>query len=574
MTLRNWRWLLIVVLLAVQAGTAAVILLGLKDKTSEQMIAHAKLSLDHVGESIAHHIDHVIAPAVVGLKVGRRLVADGVLDPNNVRDLEHYFLAKLEADPLIAGLYVGRADGSFMMSTRNDEGVLSALVESYGGLRSVLITQRDENLDYLRTWVDPQNAFDPTEQPWYAAARQSDRAVMTSAYPFFESGVPGVTAAVELRYPDGSDAGVLGVDIDSGMLSSYMAHTIGSGGVSAILVDEHDQVIASSVEKLPLSPEAGNTIPTFSSVADKALQVLRQRIAFDQTQTRTTSGAMPASNQIYSFTADQETRLGLTRSISLGADQVDWTLLIQMPASAYRSDLSQLFDSKLTVLLATLGVTVLILLLGYFGLGGPTYRREQDAGLDPLTGALTRPEFERRLQGMLSKRRETEIDSRIYLVALDLDGFKALNDEYGEVSGDLVLSRFVARLTSKVRDSDLIGRNGGDEFVLAVQLDSDVDMLSTMERIRGEVVAKEFPSAAGLHQMSFTAGIACFDADESLDNLISRANQALVTGKARGRNRCYMAPNHHARWPETVVSAITAQHATRRDDWTSQIHSD
>ena len=526
--------MLIVVLLAIQTAAAAVILLGLKDKSSAQLTANAKVSLDRLSDAVAQHIDQVIAPAAVGLKVGRRLVVDGMLDPDNVRDLEHYFLAKLEADPLIAGLCLGRADGSFMMSSRNDEGVLSALVEPQSGLRSVLMTQRDKDLEYLRTWVDPQNEFDPTAQPWYAAARQNDGVVMTSAVSDSESGMPGLTAAVDLRYPDGSDAGVLGVDIDLKMLSTLMAHVIGQGKASAVIVDEHDRVLASSAEKPPLS------LDSFTAAHE----------------------------------SNPESSLGLAKSVSLGTDLLNWTLLIHMPASAYRGELSQQFDSKLTVLLASLGVTVLISLLGYFGMGEPRYRPGQDASLDPLTGALTRPEFERRLQGMLSKRRETEVDSRIYLVALDLDGFKALNDEHGESSGDLVLSRFVARLTSKVRDGDLIGRNGGDEFVLAVQLDRDVDMLSTMERIRREVVADEFRGAAGLHPVSFTAGIACFDADESLDNLISRANQALVTGKARGRNRCYMAPNHHARWPETVVSAISAQHAARRDDWANQIHSD
>lgn len=568
MTTKTLRWLLIVMLLVVQAAVAMVVLFGMKDRTTTQLTENAQANLNRLGSAVANQADNFLAPGLAELRVGHRLVADGMLDPAKFRRLENFFLAELQANPTIAGLYVGRANGSFMMTTRNEAGVLSSLTESDGDLQSVLMTQRDNELGYLRTWVDSQNTIDPTQTPWYKAAKDKPGITVSPAHRVSHTGVPGISAAIELHYPDGSDAGVLGVDIDLQALSTFVAQSLASANASAVILDEHDQLVAwSRQEQLAAMPDE-TALPAFASIADEALQTIRRRIAADEQSgigfTRAAHGAEMIGSGLDSFTVGQQPILGFVRTLPLAQGELNWTLLVQMPATEYAGGIGELFDAKLKVIVATLAVTVLISLLGYLGLSDPTVHREQDVGFDSLTGALTRPEFERRMHGVLDSRRETEADARIYLVALDLDGFKALNDKHGVPTGDLILARFVARLGSKMRDGDLIGRNGGDEFLLAVRFDRDVDVLATVERIREQVVKDGFRSKVGMHQLSFTAGVACFDADESLDSLISRANQALVTGKARGRNRCYLAPDHHAHWPETVVSAISAQHRQRR----------
>jgi len=567
MTTKTLRWLLILTLLTAQVAAAIVVLLAMQNRTTEQLTDNAQLNLERLGHSVAQQADQFIAPALAGLSVGHRLVADGILDPARVRHLEDYFLAKLQAHPTIAGMYVGRDDGSFMMTTRNERGVLSALIESYGGLRSVLMTQRDQELEYLRTWVDPQNSFNPTERPWYIAAKKKPGISVTSPYRFFRSGVPGVTASISLQYPDGSHAGVLGVDIDLRALSGLVADSLNSShaNASAIIIDQNAHVLAASDPSKLTAISQATVMPSFTSIANEALQALHQRFEAEKAPANFAGDHLNAtSSEVEWFRVGKQFNMGLVKGIPLAGGLIDWTLLVQMPASEYLGGIKQLFDAKLKTILAVLAVTVIIALLGYFGLSDAPYRAQHGPGLDPLTGALTRSEFERRMHGMLNSRRETENDSRIYLVALDLDGFKALNDNFGESGGDMILSAFVARLTSKMRDSDLIGRNGGDEFVLAVRLDRDVDPLSTIERIRQDVIRDGFRTKAGVHQLGFTAGIACFDPAESLDSLISRANQALVTGKARVRNRCYMAPDHHARWPETVVSALSARDSQRK----------
>ncbi len=93
-------------------------------------------------------------------------------------------------------------------------------------------------------------------------------------------------------------------------------------------------------------------------------------------------------------------------------------------------------------------------------------RIEQLAYTDPLTGLANRRRLEERVEAALLDARLT--DSALALVFLDLDGFKAINDELGHAAGDEVLVRTAKRLTSRLRRGDVLARLGGDEFLVAV----------------------------------------------------------------------------------------------------------
>ncbi|MGH1361134.1 MAG: sensor domain-containing diguanylate cyclase [Burkholderiaceae bacterium] len=550
------KWIrrsLIALLLIVQAATMMVVLRGMSQQATSQLTNNAQVSLERLADSVAYQADRFLAPAEASVQVASRLVADGILNAANDRELESYFLAELTARPSIKGLFVGRADGSFLFVNRNAEGLVTKSIDVYGRKKTIMLTQRSANLNYLRSWVSPQDTYDPRARPWYRKARDQAGLVWTSAYTFFSAGAPGISAAMPLRYPDGSDAGVLGVDVEIRDISAFIAQVPTTESGKAVLIDQNQNVVGFSDFATLTARLAKDSLPAVSAVVGAPLQALAARIP-----------ANLGNARFESFELDEQAYLGLIRPLSLLDGRVNWTMLVQMPSSEYFGVLDTLFANKLRTLLAVFGLIIVIALLGYFGLSDPKDRILGDARIDPLTGALTRSEFERRLQGMLRGRRELESGSRLFVVALDLDGFKSLNDEHGEEIGDVLLAKFVRRLRRRMRHVDLIGRNGGDEFILAARFDRRVDVTETINRIRREVVDETFRTAAGLHQLGVTAGIAGFDEEEGLDSLISRANQALVTGKARGRNRCYMAPDHHARWPETAVSVISAQFAARR----------
>jgi len=131
-----------------------------------------------------------------------------------------------------------------------------------------------------------------------------------------------------------------------------------------------------------------------------------------------------------------------------------------------------------------------------------------------------------------------------WVVLIDLDHFKHVNDTYGHDAGDAVLKAFGEILQSNTRSSDIAGRIGGEEFLHAVTHADEEDMPLLVERARAKLVARTF--AFGGSQVSVTAsfGVAGFRGETAppFGELISRADRALYRAKQMGRNRVEFEP--------------------------------
>lgn len=157
---------------------------------------------------------------------------------------------------------------------------------------------------------------------------------------------------------------------------------------------------------------------------------------------------------------------------------------------------------------------------------------QRQAERDPLTGLLNRRSLE-------SHVRELDQAAISYCVAFcDLDHFKVLNDTYGHAAGDRALRRFAELLTDGLRPDDLIGRWGGEEFVVVLPGVSTASAAAAIERIRGaltlELIQAEHP------RFTFSAGIANAGGLEFEDALLI-ADQALLRAKDAGRDRVLIA---------------------------------
>lgn len=142
---------------------------------------------------------------------------------------------------------------------------------------------------------------------------------------------------------------------------------------------------------------------------------------------------------------------------------------------------------------------------------------------DPLTGLYNRRYIDEALKNMLESARRSRKPLSVILV--DLDGFKAINDEHGHPRGDLVLCQTVAALRSALRQSDVLGRQGGDEFIL---LDPS-DRASAARLL--ERAAQAVRAATGL---SLSAGIGCWPEDGGTpDELIAAADRRLGDSKRK-----------------------------------------
>ena len=161
---------------------------------------------------------------------------------------------------------------------------------------------------------------------------------------------------------------------------------------------------------------------------------------------------------------------------------------------------------------------------------------------DDLTGLLNRRAMLDRMQ--LEQRRSLRSGSPLLIAQLDIDHFKAVNDTHGHAAGDLVLQSFADTVRRNVRDTDVLARWGGEEFVLLLCDTPAADAVALMERLRQAVQAMQVPvpQSGGPITVTVSIGLARHTPADPLAGTLERADQALYAAKAGGRNRVVPAP--------------------------------
>jgi two-component system, cell cycle response regulator len=158
-----------------------------------------------------------------------------------------------------------------------------------------------------------------------------------------------------------------------------------------------------------------------------------------------------------------------------------------------------------------------------------------EATHDSLTGALNRrPIYEVLSHEFSRARRKT---SSFSICLCDIDFFKQINDKHGHLAGDDVLKGLVRTLQSNIRDYDMVGRYGGEEFLVIAPNPHEVQDNLLFERLRSVVADAKFPTQTGNISVTISAGVARFREETSIDELIAVADEALYGAKAGGRNR-------------------------------------
>jgi diguanylate cyclase (GGDEF)-like protein len=161
-----------------------------------------------------------------------------------------------------------------------------------------------------------------------------------------------------------------------------------------------------------------------------------------------------------------------------------------------------------------------------------------DSEKDTLTGLYNRRKLEAKLSELLAShirgRRGTDQQNRDFLAILDLDRFKRINDTYGHLIGDEVLLIFSNLLRQTLRDSDLIFRYGGEEFIVILQ-DAPATMIhEVLDRVRQRVAEHAFPQVG---EVTVSIGYAVIGGHQLPPEIIAEADLALYYAKEHGRNR-------------------------------------
>ena len=161
---------------------------------------------------------------------------------------------------------------------------------------------------------------------------------------------------------------------------------------------------------------------------------------------------------------------------------------------------------------------------------------EKQALVDPLTGLPNRRVAEGALETELS--RAGRFDEPLAMIMTDLDDFKQVNDRWGHPFGDVVLREFAAALADSIRDIDLAGRWGGEEFAIVLPGTDLEGGAALAERIRDNLRARTLIAPDG-ERVDVTAsfGVAAYPAAETKDELVAAADAALYDAKRGGKDR-------------------------------------
>jgi diguanylate cyclase (GGDEF)-like protein len=190
-------------------------------------------------------------------------------------------------------------------------------------------------------------------------------------------------------------------------------------------------------------------------------------------------------------------------------------------------------------------------------------RLERLANRDELTGALTRRAFLAQAGALLDAARATGIPAGIpfALAIVDIDHFKAINDHYGHAAGDRALAQFGRVVAAGIREPDLFGRLGGEEFALLFPAMAREDAVMCLDALRVAALSVRRGDSPSSHPhgapaptvatadtqtahagLTFSAGVDVFQHGDTLASLMARADTALYEAKTRGRDRVVSAP--------------------------------
>ncbi len=158
---------------------------------------------------------------------------------------------------------------------------------------------------------------------------------------------------------------------------------------------------------------------------------------------------------------------------------------------------------------------------------------------DPLTGVLNRKGLDEAIAREISRARR---HSAVLCVGvLDLDNFKQLNDTFGHRTGDEALRHLADVARGSLRQQDVIGRLGGEEFLVLLP-DADVEQAAEiMTRLQRALTKHIFLADNSRILITFSAGIACIGAEETAAEAIDRADKAMYAAKRAGKNRVLVA---------------------------------
>jgi diguanylate cyclase (GGDEF)-like protein len=551
-----------------------------------------------IGLRISAHLDRFFSSAVVVAQSTAEAMRSGRLDPNRLDDLERQFVGQMRYLPYLTFVSFGRADGQYVGATRsldtNQVHLMTSLKRD--GMTLDTYAVEDNNARSARMAVGP--SFDARTRIWYQQAEEKGRLSWYPVYKYKPYESLGVGVSVPVYEPGGRRLlGVATGDVALAQIARYLqTQTIGRSGM-AFVAEPDGKLIATSlsgptfrlegenVVRLaiadypdPRMREAGQWVQR-AAAGQQRIMVNGERHLLDLRPYRDAFGLhlligvlLPERDFSAPFNDNVQLAGWLTLAIAalgslFGVLLTGWLVrpILAINRRAGRIARGELVGSdaadevgpirELSALNHSFNAMAASLRSTFFGLEARVAERtraleavndelERMAMLDGLTHIANRRRFDAVLQQ--EWRRCLRERQPMSLLMLDVDDFKAYNDEYGHQAGDRVLisvAEFCASETQ--RSTDVAARYGGEEFVIILPNTNAAGALAVAEAVaaavRGAAIPHRRATAAAVVTVSVGVATHFPELQKTAEQLVGAADAALYAAKRAGRNRVVVA---------------------------------
>lgn len=545
-------------LLSYQTGLRAV------DELSEQLLLDIS---NRVTQATSRHLasSSVMLNAVVPelATSGNDGVGRTDLVPATLGDFERRMWIALNLFPTAGSyIYYGSHEGEFVGLERKSEHDYEVRWrEANAPQRSIFATEGPgERSRLLRT-----DGYDPRVRPWFKEAAQRGMLTWSSVYVDYTTRALTVTLAKPVFTPQRVQRGVVATDVALTALTDFVRGLQVSRTGVAFIVERDGSLIASSGGDQLFGSDNGR--PTRLHASESSNPLVRAAWAALQSP-RERSLDVVRGIEIARHSLDGPNgRVHMSATAQRDGAGLDWTMVVAIPRADHMGNVQRTIIQNVLIALVAIGLAIASGLWITHRISGDVQRlseatrllargqsperlfrgRRDELGViaramedfkegllvDPLTGALTRTTFEKRVAAY---REHQSVGERapFAVVFIDLDRFKSINDAHGHAVGDAVLAIIARRIASTLRNEDILGRYGGDEFVLMLPGLHDAATLDARMRQLSAALAQ--PITVGdvtLRSGASCGGARCPDDGVTLDDLVRAADARMYEAKAQ-----------------------------------------
>jgi diguanylate cyclase (GGDEF)-like protein len=383
---------------------------------------------------------------------------------------------------------------------------LKNIRDKYDAFTSYFISAKSLNY-YHFTGISRTLLADDPDDKWFFHAEDIDEEYEINIDTNDEQG-EAITIFINYRVfdYDGNFIGIAGIGLGLDSVARMIRRYQNDFRRTIYFIDQNGEIHLQS----DTSSRAGNNIhklPGLDAIATKIVSNSRGAFVYQR---------------------DNETILLTTRYLP----ELKWYLLVELSESQATKEL---WNSFLVNLAIGLTVIVLTIFLIFYTVNIFQSRLEEMASTDKLTGLGNRQTFEIVMKQALAQFARSPLP--FSLILFDIDNFKKINDSYGHLSGDNVLIKMSSHIRGLTRQSDILCRWGGEEFIILAPNCALPDATQLAENIRTSIMENRFVAENSERLITISAGVAEVRESESGTELLARADRALFAAKDKGRNR-------------------------------------